>query len=94
MNLDSRKVMSTGRLSKRNKSYFIHRMPVHLHPEIKVTILASIHRTSEPYLHNLNLSCHKEVVGLLHVKGIVEPTEGIVVRARKVASNVEERVIS
>ena len=50
----------SGHLSKRNKRDMFHHLLVHLHREIKVSILAKIYRTSELILHSLRVVWPKD----------------------------------
>ena len=72
----------------------LHHLLVHLHPEIKVIILARICRTLNLDLHNLRVVWNKEVTRLLHVLGVVESTQESVVKDRQFSSSVDKRVTS
>ena len=71
-----------------------HHVLVHLRPEIEVSIMDTILRTSRLDQPNLKVVWHKEGVVLLDVLSVVETTQVDVVMATQVTSSLFKRVTS
>ncbi|KAH0679995.1 hypothetical protein KY290_022105 [Solanum tuberosum] len=69
------KAMSIVRPSSRSKRGLLHHLLVHMHLETKANIMVRICRTSYLNQRNPIVVWHKEVVGLLHVLSVGEPTQ-------------------
>ena len=60
-----------------------HHLLVRRHPETKVNTMARIRRASKLVMHSLKKVWHMEVVGLLCVLSVLEPTQVNVVMAKR-----------
>ena len=74
-----------------NQRGMLYNLLVHVLLETEVSIMAEIRRTSRLDQPNPKVVWHKEVVGLLHVVGVVETTSAIVLMSSRVCSSAVKR---
>ena len=91
MSLGNRKVVQIDHNFINNR-HMHHHLIVHLRPKTKLSIMVRIHRTSRLEQPSPKAVCHMEVVGLLHVVGVVETKMVSVVMASQVACSAVKRV--
>ena len=75
-----------------NKRGMHHHLLVHLRQETEVSTMARIRRTLRLDQASPKVVWHKEIVGLLHVVGVVEPTLVSVVMVSQAVSNAVKMV--
>ena len=80
--------------SNRNRRDLHHHMLVLLHPKTKVSIMVGVYNPLDLDAPSVKVMRRKEVTGLLHVLGIVQPTQESIIMAKQVASSMDKRVTS